>query len=148
MSPGPKDRQGLPVWQHRLLLHMRTAGPNLPSSWSDCAYLKVVDISNNSNLVTNLPDSWGGSLVELQTVSLTGTTLTGTLPTSWGLFPALVRLDLAAGSTSQLVGTLPTSWVFAGAAGFKVLDLRGHYNLTGVDGVARCTLWHSTVGSN
>ncbi len=76
------------------------------------------DSFNLGGFTSHLPISWGApsSFPNLETLSLFGYNLIGTLPDNWGCsscFPKLRILQLA-GSTN-LTGTLPTTWSSPGS---------------------------------
>ena len=66
-----------------------------------------------------LPAVWGKGLVSLEALSISNTSVEGTLPSEWEALPAL-RTMYAEGS--KLVGQLPPKW--ARLSNLTVLDLR------------------------
>ncbi|CUG66393.1 GP46-like surface antigen, putative, partial [Bodo saltans] len=78
--------------------------------WAPLSSSLVTFICNLCYLTGPLPP-WGSSrspMSSLQVITLTGNNIASSIPSSWGLMPALT--DLVA-PTAQIVGQLPLTWV-------------------------------------
>jgi hypothetical protein len=106
--------------------------------------LQHLDISRNPSIAGQLPSSWY-TLGALQTLDISHTSISGTLPPAYA---ALQQLrEFCAANCSGIVGTLPPTW---GLLKLQVLEIT-ESGLTGVlplewaDAAALQQAWHAAV---